>query len=106
VFLDLKDPVPTDAEQCELTDRRKVDEEPGTQILTKSARLRDGHIGVRLHCPRKAHCAGTLNGVRYRVAPRASRIVRVSGRRGVTVVTEREKGRKGAETVTARVRVR
>ena len=29
VFLDLKDPVPTDAEQCELTDRRKVDEEPG-----------------------------------------------------------------------------
>jgi hypothetical protein len=106
VFLDLKDPVPNDAESCELIDRRKVDEEPGTRILTSSARLRGGHIGVRLHCPRKAHCAGTLNGVRYRVPARASRTVRVSGRRGVTVVTAREKGRKGAETVVARVRVR
>jgi hypothetical protein len=106
VFLDLKDPVPTDAESCELIDRRKVDEEPGTQIRTKSARLHGGHIGVRLHCPRKAHCSGTLNGVRYRIRPRASATVRVGARRGVTVVTAREKGRRGAETVISRVRVR
>ena len=106
VFLDLKDPVPTDSEACELIDRRKVDEEPGTQILTKSARLRDGHIGVRLHCPRKARCSGTLNGVRYRIRPRATKTVRVAARRGVTVVTSREAGRKGAETVISRVRVR
>jgi hypothetical protein len=107
VFLDLKDPVPTDAEACELIDRRKVDEEPGTQILTKSARLRGGHIGVRLHCPRKARCKGTLNGVRYGIRPDASETVRVAAhRRGALVVTSREAGRKGAETVIGRVRVR
>ena len=93
VFLDLKDPVPNDAENCELIDRRKVDEEPGTEILTSSARLRDGHIGVRLHCPRKARCAGTLNHVRYRIRPRASTTVRVPTRhKGVVVVTSREAG--------------
>jgi hypothetical protein len=107
VFVDLKDPVPNDAENCELIDRRKVDEEPGTEILTKSARLRDGHIGVRLHCPRKARCSGALNGVRYRIRPGASKTVRVPvTRRGVVVVTSREDGRKGAETVVSRVRVR
>jgi hypothetical protein len=105
VFLDLKDPVPTDAEACELIDRRKVDEEPGTQILTKRARLRGGHIGVRLHCPRKARCSGTLNRVRYRIRSGRSATVRIAARRGVTVVTSREAGRKGAETVVARVRV-
>jgi Ca2+-binding RTX toxin-like protein len=107
VFLDLKDPVPNDAENCELIDRRKVDEEPGTEILTSSARLRDGQIGVHLHCPRKARCAGTLNHVRYGIRPRASTTVRVPTRhKGLVVVTSREAGRKGAETVVARVRVR
>jgi Ca2+-binding RTX toxin-like protein len=106
VFVDLKDPVPTDAEQCELIDRRKVDEEPGTQILTKRARLRGGHIGVRLYCPRKARCAGKLNRVRYRMRPGKSATVHVTARRGAVVVSSREDGRKGAETVTARVRVR
>jgi hypothetical protein len=107
VFLDLKDPNPNDAEDCELIDRRKVDEEPGTEILTASARLRGGHIGVRLHCPRKAHCSGKLNGVRYRVRTGASKTVRVpASRKGVVVLTAREDGRKGAETVIRRVRVR
>ena len=95
------------AENCEVIDRRKVDEEPGTEILTTSAHLRDGHIGVRLHCPRKARCSGALNGVRYGIRSGASKTVRVPvRRRGTVVVTAREDGRKGAETVIARVRVR
>ncbi len=107
MFLDLKDPVPTDAEQCELTDRRKVDEEPGTQILTQSARLRDGHIGVRLHCPRRARCAGKLNGVRYRVAAAREQDGARAGRaaRGA-VVTARESGAQGRRDRDRRVRVR
>jgi hypothetical protein len=86
VLLDLKDPVPTDADQCELIDRRKVDEEPGTQILTRRA--------------------GTLNGVPYRIRSRHSASVRVAAGHGRTlVVTAKEKGRKGAETVIRRIRL-
>jgi hypothetical protein len=115
VFLDLKDPNPNDAENCELIDRRKVDEESGTEILTTSARERDGRVPVRLHCPRGSRCSGTLaltggarGSERYRIRPGATKTVRVpvrgSGRSAVATATE--KGRKGAETVIRRLRVR
>jgi hypothetical protein len=55
VFLDLEDPNPNDAENCESIDRRKVDEEPGARILSARARVRRGRAGVRLLCPRAVH---------------------------------------------------
>jgi Ca2+-binding RTX toxin-like protein len=115
VFLDLKDPNPDDAENCELIDRRKVDEEPGTQILTASARVHSGGVALRLHCPRHAGCAGKLSltgGVRgserYHVRPGATETVRVAvrGAGRTAVATATEKGRKGAETVIRRVKLR
>jgi hypothetical protein len=127
VFLDLKDPNPSDAENCELIDRRKVDEEPGTRILSAGARVRGGRVGVRMLCPHAVHraCAGTLTfaaphaaSAHYRIAAGASAIVRVAvstadtarARRAAhgstAVVTSRERGLKGAETVIRRVRLR
>jgi hypothetical protein len=127
VFLDLRDPNPNDAENCELIDRRKVDEEPGTRIVNAGARVRGGRVGVRLLCPRAVHraCAGTLTlaaphaaGAHYRIGAGASAIVRVAvsaadaarahraAHGSAAVVTSRERGLKGAETVIRRIRLR
>jgi Ca2+-binding RTX toxin-like protein len=127
VLLDLKDPNPTDAENCESIDRRKVDEEPGTRILSAGARVRDGRAGVRLRCPRAVHqaCAGTLTlaarhaaSARYRIAAGRSAVVAVPVgatdaarvRRAahglVAVATSRERGLKSAETVIRRLTLR
>jgi RTX calcium-binding nonapeptide repeat (4 copies) len=118
VFLDLKDPNPNDAASCELIDRRKVDEEPGTRILSAGARVRGGRAGVRLLCPRVVHraCAGTLTlaapraaSARYRIAAGRSATVRVAvgaAHGSTAVVTSRERGLKGAETVIRRITLR
>jgi hypothetical protein len=127
VFLDLKDPAPHDAESCELIDRRKVDEEPGTKILTARARVRAGLAAVRLRCPRKVHrrCAGRLT-LKLRDARTSRYSVRAGHQRRVTlrltaadaarvdharhgliaVITSREQGRKGDETVIRRITLR
>jgi hypothetical protein len=127
VLLDLKDPNPLDAENCESIDRRAVDEEPGTQIASAGTRVRDGRAGVRVHCPRVVHraCAGTLTlalrhagSARYRVVAGRSAVVTVAvgaadaarvrrAAHGLTaVVTSREHGLKGAETVIRRMTLR
>jgi hypothetical protein len=127
VFLDLKDPNPNDAVNCESIDRRKVDEEPGTRILSAGARVRGGRAAVRLLCPRAVHraCAGRLTlglrhsaSARYRIAAGHSGVVAVAvnaadaarahrAAHGLTAVARsRERGLKGAETVIRRLTLR
>jgi hypothetical protein len=127
VFLDLKDPNPNDAVNCESIDRRKVNEEPGTRILSAGARVRGGRAAVRLLCPRAVHraCAGRLTlgvrhaaSARYRIVAGHSGVVAVAvnaadaarahrAAHGLTAVaTSRERGLKGAETVIRRLTLR
>jgi Ca2+-binding RTX toxin-like protein len=124
VLLDLRDPNPTDAQACELIDRRAVDEEPATRILTPSARVSRHVAAFRLGCPRAVHrvCAGKLaltvgrspirGSAAYRMSAGRDRVVHVaiSNLRGprhavVATVTSREEGLKGAETVTRRIQL-
>jgi hypothetical protein len=128
VELDLKDPNPDDAQNCETIGRRAVDEEPATVIATTRALVRNGRVGLRVLCPRAVgrECAGTLELVlarvtrsaRYRIPQgragsvrirlRAADVARVRrARRGLTAVaTSREQGLKGDETVIRQVTLR
>jgi hypothetical protein len=130
VELDLKDPNPDDAENCETIGRRAVDEEPATVIATTRARVRNGRVGLRVRCPRAVGraCAGTLAlarlgarsaaAARYRIRQGRTATVRIRlrtadaarvrrARRGLTAVaTSRERGRKGAETVIRQLTLR
>ena len=131
VRLDLKDPSPDDAKDCELIDRRAVDEEPATAVSPASSRLSGGAVAVRVTCPRAVGrtCAGRLTAVlaahgatmpapaSYSVRKGSSRIVRVAltvrelarvrgGRAQTVLLTSSEHGRHGAETVVRRVTVR
>ena len=131
VRLDLKDPSPDDAKDCEFIDRRAVDEEPATAVSPASSRLSGGAVAVRVTCPRAVGrtCAGRLTAVlaahgatmpapaSYSVRKGSSRIVRVAltgrelarvrgGRAQTVVLTSSEHGRHGAETVVRRVTVR
>ena len=129
--LDLKDPSPDDAKDCELIDRRAVNEEPATVVSPASSRLSGGAVAVRVTCPRAVGrtCAGRLTAVlaahgattpapaRYSVRRGASKVVHVAltrpelarvrrGRGETVVLTSSEHGRHGAETVIRRVTVR
>jgi hypothetical protein len=130
--LDLKDPNPEDAPACELITRKAVDEEASTLIASARARLRDRRVRLVLSCPRAVGraCAGRLSlalgragaraagATRYRIgrgrragveialrAADAARVRRASGGL-VAVATSRERGLKGAETVTRQVTLR
>ena len=124
MLLDLHDPNPTDAQGCELIDRRAVDEEPATRILSTSARVSRRVAAVGLGCPSAVHraCAGklaltvgrgrTLGSVVYRLAAGRNHTVHIALssplnlRHAVAAtVTSREVGLKGAETVTRRIRL-
>jgi Ca2+-binding RTX toxin-like protein len=130
VELDLKDPNPDDAQNCETINRRAVDEEPATAIATTRALVRNGRVGLRVRCPRAVGraCAGTLDlalagarsarSARYRIQEGRAATVRIRlrtadaarvrrARRGLTAVaTSRERGLKGDETVIRRLRLR
>jgi RTX calcium-binding nonapeptide repeat (4 copies) len=122
VFLDLTDPNPDDAQNCELIDRRAIREEAATVIASSRARLRDGRLGVKLRCPRKVGraCAGELTlekrgggreaDARYSIRRGGRKTVRVAlagVRRGQTVIaTSTETGRHGVETVSRHLTVR
>jgi len=131
VFLDLTDPNPDDAQNCESIDRRAVGEEAATVIASRSARLAGRRVGVRIRCPRAVGraCAGTLTlalrsdgarepaRVRYRIASggRATvraRLTAAEARRVrragdlAAVATSIEAGRDGRETVSQHIRVR
>jgi Ca2+-binding RTX toxin-like protein len=131
VRLDLKDPSPDDAKDCELIDRRAVDEEPATVIAAASTHVAGDAVAVRVTCPRAVGrtCAGRLTAAlavdgasapapaRYSVRKGSSHVVRVAltgrelarVRRGhgqTVVLTSSERGRHGAETVVRRVTAR
>ena len=107
-----------------MIDRRAVDEEPATRILTTSARVSRRVAAVGVNCPRAVHraCAGklaltvgrgrTLGSAAYRLAAGRNHIVRVALSSSLDLrhavaatVTSREVGVKGAETVTRRIRL-
>jgi hypothetical protein len=131
VRLDLKDPSPDDAKDCELIDRRAVNEERATAIAEASSHLAGEAVAVRVSCPRAVGraCAGRLTAAlathgasrpaaaHYSVRTGSTAVVhtRLTGpelarvRRGhgqTVVLTSSEKGRHGAETVIRRVKVR
>ncbi len=123
-LLDLHDPNPSDAQDCELIDRRAVDEEAATRILTTSTRVSRRVAALVVGCPRAVHrtCAGrltlavgrgrTVGSAGYRLAAGRNRTVHVlltsmlNLRRGLgATVTSREAGLKGSETVIRRIRL-
>jgi hypothetical protein len=131
VRLDLKDPNPDDAQDCELIDRRAVDEEAMTHIAPASSHVGGGRLAVRVGCPKAVGrtCAGRLTAALAGHGAPAPTAVRYSVRKGSTevvhvalsaaelarvrrsgpmsaVLTSAEKGRRGAETVIRRVTVR
>ena len=121
-FIDLTDPFPVDLDQCELLDRRAVDEEPATVIVTGHARSDHGEVPIRLRCPRAVGraCGGGLTlapkgaaagpATDYRIGSGHSELVAVAlGRRRsarprgrshgfAAIATSHEKGRHGPET--------
>jgi Ca2+-binding RTX toxin-like protein len=131
VKLDLKDPNPDDAKDCELIDRRAVNEEAATSVSAASTRLRGAGVTVRVSCPRAVHrtCAGHLSAalatggashpafapysvrlgrsvvVHVPLTARERASLRSAGKRAV-VLTSSEKGLHGAETIIRRLVLR
>jgi hypothetical protein len=129
--LDLHDPNPDDFQNCELIDRRAVNEEPATVISKASSHLAGAAVAVRVTCPRAvgrtcsgrltaalaAHGASTPAPARYSVRKGSTELVHVelsaseiarvrrSGPQTV-VLTSSELGHHGAETVVRRVKLR
>jgi len=98
---------------CATVDRAPNGEKTAAQLVKDSAKLRRGKAGVKVKCTTRARCRGrvslTVKGrtssTRYSIRGRRTATIRLNARRGNATVRIRERGRKGARTTRAALKV-
>ncbi len=99
---------------CLTVDRAPRGEKTAAQLVSTSLKLRRGRVGVKLRCTTAKRCRGKLSvrvkgrtrSKRYSIRGRRTATVRLAARRGTATVRVSEKGRKGARTMRAALKVR
>lgn len=99
---------------CQLVDRAPEGEKTAAQLKSTSLKRRAGMVGVRVRCTTSKRCKGTLSvtvkGTKrsktFSIKGKRTGIIRLKASLGTATVRIKEKGKEGARTTRASLKVR